>query len=96
MGPPSQLAIATGVVTRLVKEEKSYHQEAEGQRARIAKLEQSDGGGDENHEFTLRQEVSKFLTDCGWNVFGFAIYLICFAATLSELTVSAEESSGGD
>jgi tubulin-specific chaperone A len=57
MGPPSQLAIATGVVNRLVKEEKSYHQEAEEQKGRIAKLEQGDSS-DENHEFTLRQEVS--------------------------------------
>ena len=57
MGPPSQLAIATGVVTRLVKEEKSYHQEAEEQKRRIAKLEQGNDD-DENAEYTLRQEVS--------------------------------------
>ncbi len=56
MGPPSQLAIATGVVNRLVKEEKSYHKEAEQQRGRITKLEQGDTS-DENHDFTLRQEV---------------------------------------
>jgi len=58
MGPPSQLAIATGVVTRLVKEEKSYHQEAEEQKRRIAKLEQGNSDDDENAEYTLRQEVS--------------------------------------
>lgn len=56
MGPPSQLAIATGVVNRLVKEEKSYHEEAEQQKGRITKLEQGDSS-DENHDFTLRQEV---------------------------------------
>ena len=55
MGPPSPLAIATSVVTRLVKEEKSYHKEFEHQEASIAKLEQ--GGGDENAEYQLRQEV---------------------------------------
>ncbi|KAK3717992.1 tubulin folding cofactor A [Vermiconidia calcicola] len=54
MGPPSQLAIATSVVNRLVKEERSYHKEMEHQQSSIAKLEQ--GGGDENAEFTLRQE----------------------------------------
>ncbi len=55
MPPPSQIAIATSVLNRLVKEERSYHKEAEHQQASIAKLEQ--GGGDENADFTLRQEV---------------------------------------
>ncbi|EMC96105.1 hypothetical protein BAUCODRAFT_34889 [Baudoinia panamericana UAMH 10762] len=52
---PSALAIATSSLNRLVKEEKSYHAELEQQKARITKLEQS-GSGDENAEFTLRQE----------------------------------------
>jgi tubulin-specific chaperone A len=56
MGPPSQLAIATQSLNRLVKEEKSYHTELEQQEARIAKLQQGDSG-DENAEFTLKQEV---------------------------------------
>lgn len=55
MPPPSKLAIATGVVTRLVKEEASYHKEIEQQQARIKKHETSEG--DENAEYTLRQEV---------------------------------------
>jgi len=55
MAPPTQLAIATSVLNRLVKEEGSYHKELEQQQASIAKLEQ--GGGDENAEFQLRQEV---------------------------------------
>lgn len=55
MAPPSKLAISTSVVTRLVKEEASYHTEAAQQEARIAKLEAS--AGDENAEYTLRQEV---------------------------------------
>ncbi|KAK1079211.1 tubulin folding cofactor A, partial [Friedmanniomyces endolithicus] len=54
MAPPSQLAIATSVVNRLVKEEASYHKELEKQQASIAKLEQ--GGGDENAEYMLKQE----------------------------------------
>jgi tubulin-specific chaperone A len=56
MGPPSRLAIATQSLNRLVKEEKSYHKELEQQEARIAKLQQG-GSGDENAEFTLKQEV---------------------------------------
>ena len=56
MAPPSQLSIATSVLNRLVKEEKSYHQEAEHQEGRIAKLEQG-SSNDENAEYTLRQEV---------------------------------------
>lgn len=55
MGPPSQLAIQTSALNRLVKEEQSYHKESKSQEASIAKLEQ--GGGDENAEFQLRQEV---------------------------------------
>ena len=56
MGPPSQLAIATSSLKRLVKEERSYHDELKHQQASVAKLEQ--GGGDENADFQLRQEVS--------------------------------------
>lgn len=56
--PPSQLAIATSSLNRLVKEEKSYQEEAKGQEASIAKLERGDSG-DENAEFMLRQEVSR-------------------------------------
>ena len=52
MPAPSQLAIATSVVTRLVKEEASYHKELDQQKARIAKLEANNGD-----EYELRQEV---------------------------------------
>lgn len=55
MAPPSQLAIAISAVNRLVKEEASYYKELEQQQARIARLEQD--GGDENAEYTLKQEV---------------------------------------
>ncbi|KAF1838186.1 tubulin binding cofactor A [Decorospora gaudefroyi] len=54
MAPPSKLAIATGVVLRLVKEEASYHKEITQQEARIHKAETSEG--DENAEYTLKQE----------------------------------------
>lgn len=54
--PPTQLAIATSSLNRLIKEEKSYHKEAKDQEATIAKLEQG-GSSDENAEYILRQEV---------------------------------------
>ncbi|KAH4895344.1 tubulin-specific chaperone A [Parastagonospora nodorum] len=54
MAPPSKIAIATGSVLRLVKEEASYHKEIAQQEERITKLEAS--AGDENKEYTLRQE----------------------------------------
>ncbi|KAF1848667.1 uncharacterized protein K460DRAFT_281388 [Cucurbitaria berberidis CBS 394.84] len=54
MAPPSKLAIATGVVLRLVKEEASYHKEIVQQEARIKKSEASEG--EENAEYILRQE----------------------------------------
>jgi hypothetical protein len=62
MAPPSKLAVATGSVTRLVKEEASYHKEIVQQHERIKKLEASEG--DNNKEYTLRQEVGlhTFLT----------------------------------
>jgi hypothetical protein len=56
MAPPSKIAIATGSVLRLVKEEASYHKEIAQQEERITKLEAS--AGDENKEYTLKQEVS--------------------------------------
>ena len=57
MAPPSKLAIATGVVLRLVKEEASYHKEIAQQEERIKKIEASEG--DSNKEYTLKQEVSE-------------------------------------
>lgn len=61
MPPPSQLAIATGAVTRLLKEEASYHKELADQEAEVKKLEESirngGGDGDDNAEFMLKQNV---------------------------------------
>lgn len=61
MPPPSQLAIATGSVSRLLKEQASYHNELADQEAQIAKQEESikAGGGDEdgNAAFMLKQSV---------------------------------------
>ncbi|KAJ8111888.1 hypothetical protein OPT61_g5630 [Boeremia exigua] len=56
MAPPSKLAVAIGSVTRLVKEEASYHKELVQQEERIKKLEASEG--DSNKEYTLRQEAT--------------------------------------
>ncbi len=55
MAPPSQLSIATSSLLRLVKEEASYHKELAQQQSRLQKLEQ--GGGDENADYTIKQEV---------------------------------------
>jgi len=61
MAPPSQLAIATSSLKRLVKEEGSYHKELQQQEQRIQGLEsnQSEEAADEqgNRDFQLRQEV---------------------------------------
>lgn len=61
MPPPSPLAIATGSVRRLLKEEASYHKELAGQEAKIKALEESikNGQADEdgNGEWKLKQEV---------------------------------------
>lgn len=57
MPAPSRISIATSALNRLVKEEKSYRNEHESQKERIAKLEASQGD-DENAEYILRQEVS--------------------------------------
>ncbi|KAK4613453.1 Tubulin-specific chaperone A [Fulvia fulva] len=56
MPAPSQLAIATSSLNRLVKEEASYHKESQHQQERIAKLEASNKEDDENAEYTLGQE----------------------------------------
>lgn len=58
MAPRSQLEIVTSSVTRLVKEEASYHRELEQQIERIKKLESNQDGDDENKEFLAKQEVS--------------------------------------
>ena len=55
--PSSKLEIATSALSRLVREEGSYHKELEQQEARVKKLEE--GSGDENREFMIRQEVSE-------------------------------------
>ncbi|TVY50962.1 Tubulin-specific chaperone A [Lachnellula cervina] len=56
MPPPSQIAIATSSVQRLVKEELSYHKELVSQEARLEKLLKSEGDEDGNKEFQVKQE----------------------------------------
>jgi len=61
MPAPSQLAIATQAVNRLVKEDKYYEKEVSTQEAEIEKLEADLPEAtktDENAEFMLRQVVS--------------------------------------
>lgn len=60
MPPPSPLAIATSSVHRLVKEEASYHKELVAQEARLQKMLATEDG-DENREYSLRQEVLSFI-----------------------------------
>ena len=78
MAPPSQLSIATGSLTRLVKEEASYHRELEEQNARIAKLEQGGDSSDENAEYTLRQEVGNHSSAYS-SSFIYILYLSCLS-----------------
>ncbi|KAF9776976.1 hypothetical protein IL306_004761 [Fusarium sp. DS 682] len=59
MPPPSQLAIATSSVNRLLKEEASYYKEVEQEEAKINALkEKIDSGAndDENASFMLKQQ----------------------------------------
>lgn len=64
MPAPSPLAIATGSVQRLVKEEASYHKELAEQEKQIAVLEEQIKAGkddeDGNASFILKQQVSRF------------------------------------
>jgi hypothetical protein len=59
MPSPTPLAVATASIQRLVKEESFYHKELEGQKTRVANLEQTIAAGtdDKNAEYVLRQEV---------------------------------------
>lgn len=61
MAPPSQLSIAASSVSRLLKEEASYHKELAEQEEQVAKLEASIKNGgtsdDGNDEFMLKQQV---------------------------------------
>jgi hypothetical protein len=63
MPPPSQLAIATSSVLRLLKEEISYHKELVDQEAKVKILEEKIKADqvtkDENEEFMLKQQVSR-------------------------------------
>lgn len=59
MPPPSQLFIATSSVQRLVKEEASYYKELQQQEARLEKL-QTQKDDDENAEYKLKQEASRY------------------------------------
>jgi len=57
---PSQTKIATSVLQRLLKEEASYHKEAESQKKRISDIEKQNDDQDENRDFKLKQEVGHY------------------------------------
>jgi tubulin-specific chaperone A len=63
MPPPSQLAIATSSVRRLLKEESTYQKELITEEKKIKDLEQRVKNGEENEdgnaEFILKQHVSR-------------------------------------
>ncbi|KAL5611563.1 hypothetical protein BROUX41_000852 [Berkeleyomyces rouxiae] len=57
MPAPTPLEVTTKAVTRLVKEEKSYHIELVSQLARLDKLKsEAATTTDENHSYILKQE----------------------------------------
>lgn len=64
MPAPSQLAIATSSVLRLLKEEISYHKELVDQEAKVKILEEKIKAdqvtNDGNEEFMLKQQVRGF------------------------------------
>ncbi|KAF5125498.1 Tubulin-specific chaperone A [Metarhizium anisopliae] len=97
MPPPSQLAIATGAVTRLLKEEASYHKELADQEAEVKKLEESirngGGDGDDNAEFMLKQ--NKTAVEQTKAVFGPLKDRIAAAVTKLEDQISLAEEAGG-
>ncbi|KAL7817770.1 tubulin cofactor A [Trichoderma gracile] len=50
MPPPSPLVIATGAVTRLLKEEASYHKELQEQEAKVKAQEEKIQSGQDDEE----------------------------------------------
>ena len=84
MPRPSELAIHTAALTRLVKEESSYRKELAEQEARLKNLESGGGATAEaeeegNREFALRQEVSNGPLFCSC-----AISVVCFSVMREE------------
>lgn len=56
MPPPSPLSVATSCVTRLIKEEASYHKELAQQESRLAKLIATPDPENENAAYQVKQE----------------------------------------
>lgn len=54
MAPPTSLAIKTGSVVRLMKEEAMYHRELATEQSRLAKLE---APGSDADEYAVKQQV---------------------------------------
>ncbi|KAF3216006.1 hypothetical protein TWF191_009169 [Orbilia oligospora] len=62
MPPPSPLKIKTSSVTRLIKEEQSYHKELASQKARLQRMEDNN-----EDEYEIKQQVcyNNLLNGCG-------------------------------
>ncbi|KAG6041044.1 hypothetical protein E4U41_006135 [Claviceps citrina] len=97
MPPPTQLAIATGSVSRLLKEQASYHDELAEQEAQVAKQEESikAGAGDDdgNAEFMLKQ--SKTAAEQTRAVFGPLKERLGEAVARLEDQIALAEEAGG-
>ncbi|KAG6015415.1 hypothetical protein E4U54_003531 [Claviceps lovelessii] len=97
MPPPSQLAIATGSVSRLLKEQASYHNELADQEAQIAKQEESikAGGGDEDGNAAFMLKQSKTAVEQTRAVFGPLKQRLDEAVVKLEDQIALAEEGGG-
>lgn len=97
MPPPTQLAIAASSVSRLLKEQASYHRELADQEAEVAKQEESikKGGSDDdgNAEFMLKQ--SKTAVEQTKAVFAPLKQRLDEAVTKLEDQIALAEEAGG-
>lgn len=92
MPPPSQLAIATSSVRRLLKEEASYHKELAAEEAKIKelsdKIERGEVDEQGNDRFILKQHVCRVaLTALAAQPFPEPPNCFVFLATSQALTI---------
>ncbi|KAH6610494.1 tubulin binding cofactor a [Trichoderma cornu-damae] len=96
MPPPSALAIATGAVNRLLKEEASYHKELEEQEAKAKAQEERlrSGQDDEDGNATYILKQQKMVVEQTKGVFKPLRDRIAKAVEKLEDLVASEEKSG--
>ncbi|KAM0260385.1 hypothetical protein ACHAQJ_002786 [Trichoderma viride] len=96
MPPPSPLAIATGAVNRLLKEETSYHKELEEQEAQVKAQEEriKSGQEDEDGNATYILKQQKLVVEQTKAVFSPLRERILTAVEKLEDLVAAEEKNG--